>query len=30
MIEARTKVLVDLVANENLLPGEKSGGNHHA
>lgn len=26
MIEARTKVLVEMIANANLLPGEKSGG----
>jgi uncharacterized protein with ParB-like and HNH nuclease domain len=26
MIEARTKLLVDMIANANLLPGDKSGG----
>ena len=29
MIEARTKLLVDMVANANLLPGEKPGKNYH-
>lgn len=30
MIEARTKLLVDMVANANLLPGDKSGRSDHA